>query len=92
MTLLNLIIPFISSALGNFISKHENLLAELVLLDKALSGILFHDPQHTISYNIAIAARAGNPLAKELCLALNVLSPNHCENAIKNETPAPSAA
>lgn len=58
---------------------------ELYLLDKAGDGIFFGDPTHTISYNIAKRAEKGDPLAIELCKALNALSPDHCKNAIINE-------
>lgn len=60
-----------------------NLLYEV---DKAGSGILFGDPNHTISYNVAIRARDGDPLAKAVCEALNLLSPDHCAWALQNET------
>lgn len=60
-----------------------NLLREL---DKAGSGFLFGDPTHTISYNIALRAQAGDPLAKAACQALNALSPDHCAWALSNES------
>lgn len=59
-----------------------NLLYEL---DKAGSGVFFGDPDHTISYNIAIRARDGDPLAIAACQALNLLSPDHCAWALQNE-------
>lgn len=53
--------------------------------DRGASLIIFLDPHHTVSYNIAIRAKAGDPLAIELCQALNLLSPDHCAWALQNE-------
>jgi hypothetical protein len=55
-------------------------------LDEQGSGVLFGDNSHTISYEIAIRAQAGNQLCVDLCQVLNLLSPDHCAWAISNET------
>lgn len=66
-----------------YIEEHNpDLYVELWLLDRATSGLLFRDPNHTLSWNIATRARAGDPLAIELCKALNALSPAHCERVL----------
>ena len=68
------------------LQKHPMLYTELYALDKAGSGIIFGDPTHTISYNIAVRAQAGNVVAKAACQALNLLSPDHCAWALGNES------
>jgi hypothetical protein len=68
--------------LGWIEANDPNLYLELWLLDRAGSGILFDDPAHTISWNIATRAAAGDPVAKALCDALNLLSPDHCKNVL----------
>lgn len=68
--------------LGWLEQNHPNMYMELWLLDKAADGVLFLDPNHTLSWNIAMAAKAGNPIAKLICDALNGLSPNHCQVVI----------
>jgi hypothetical protein len=73
--------------LGWIEQNHPNLYLELWLLDRAGSGILFGDPSHTISWNIATRAAAGDPVAKALCAALNALSPNHCQVVLETEHP-----
>lgn len=79
-------------ALGWIEANHPELYLELWILDHAADGLLFGDPAHSISWNIATRAAAGNPLAKELCQALSLLSPNHCTNVLANEKPlTPSA-
>jgi hypothetical protein len=66
-----------------YIEDHDpNLYVELWLLDCAGSGILFQDPNHTISWHVATLAAAGNPIAKAFCAAFNLLSPNHCANVL----------
>jgi hypothetical protein len=70
-----------------FLQKHHpHLLEELMLLDRVADGALLKHPEHTLSYNIAVAARGGNPLAQSLCQALNQLSPDHCAAAIAMES------
>lgn len=71
-------------ALGWVEDNHPNLYLELWLLDRATDGILFADPQHTLSWNIAERAARGNPIAKALCDGLNALSPNHCQVVLKS--------
>ncbi|MGO9798849.1 MAG: hypothetical protein ACLPQ0_05260 [Candidatus Binatus sp.] len=68
--------------LGKIEADDPNLYLELWLLDRAGDGILFGDPSHTISWNIATRAAAGDPVAKALCEALNILSPSHCANTL----------
>ena len=58
----------------------------LYALDKMGSGFLFNDSSHTISYNIAVAAKAGNLWAIEACKVLNLLSENHCAWSLANES------
>lgn len=53
--------------------------------DRGGSLIIFHDPNHTISWNIATMAKNGDPIAKKMCQALNLLSPDHCAWALQNE-------
>lgn len=66
-----------------YIEEHDpNLYVELWLLDKAGSGILFSDPNHTISWNIATRAAAGDRVAQAICEALNGLSPDHCAKTL----------
>jgi hypothetical protein len=67
-------------------NKHPHLLEELMLLDRATDGAFLGHPEHTLSYNIAMAAKGGNKIAKELCGALNQLSPDHCASAIAMES------
>ena len=68
-----------------YIEDHDpNLYLELWLLDRAGSGILFGDPTHTISWNVATRAKAGDPVAKAVCDALNLLSPNHCQVVLES--------
>ena len=64
--------------------QHDDpqLYVELWLLDRATDGLLFGDPNHTLSYTIATRARAGDPLAKILCDGLNALSPDHCSKTL----------
>jgi len=69
-------------------ANHPQLLEELLLLDRVTDGALLDDPEHTLSYNIAMAASRGNWIAKGMCEVLNELSPNHCANAIANESTA----
>jgi len=71
--------------LGWIEANDPNLYLELWLLDRAGSGILFDDPAHTISWNIATRAAAGDPVAKALCEALNALSPDHCKHVLESE-------
>ena len=74
--------------LGSVISvlqRFRLLYAFLYIMDKAGSGVIFGDASHTISYNIAIRAKAGNELCIELCQVLNILSPDHCAWALSNE-------
>jgi hypothetical protein len=66
--------------------NNPQLLEELMLLDRATDGALFGEPNHTLSYNIAMAAQKGNFVAKLLCHVLNILSPNHCVSAIADES------
>jgi len=66
--------------------NHPHLLEELMLIDRATDGALLRHPEHTLSYNIAIAARNGNPGAQALCEALNQLSPDHCATTIAYES------
>ena len=75
--------------LGSVISwlqDYPELYQLLYEVDKAGSGIFFGDPTHTISWNIATRAKAGDPLAIAACQALNLLSPSHCEWALSNES------
>lgn len=65
---------------------HPQLLDELLLLDRLTDGMLLADPEHTLSYNIAMAAQRGHWLAKLACHALNELSPNHCAIALAKES------
>jgi hypothetical protein len=59
------------------------LLLKLLLLDEFWSSVLFDDSTtHTISWHIATLAKNGNAVCQELCQLLNVLSPNHCANAL----------
>src|ERR1039458_7619068 len=62
--------------LGWIENNFPNVYTELWLIDRACSGILFGDPNHTLSWNIATEAVAGNPIAVAICQALNALSPN----------------
>jgi hypothetical protein len=71
--------------LGWLEDNHSDVYLELYLIDCAGSGILFGDPHHSISWNIATRAAAGDPLAMALCQALNVLSPNHCQKTLDDE-------
>ncbi len=66
--------------------NHPHLLEQLVLMDKAMDGILIGDPTHTMSYNIAKAAAGGDPQAQWFCGKLNALSPNHCAEALAHES------
>lgn len=68
--------------LGYIEDHNPNLYLELWLLDRAGSGILFLDPNHTISWNLATRAKAGDPIAKAFCEALNALSPDHCARVL----------
>jgi hypothetical protein len=68
--------------LGWIEDRFPNVYTELWLIDRACSGILFGDPNHTLSWNIATEAAAGNPIAVAICDALNALSPNHCANSL----------
>ena len=43
--------------LGEIQAKDPNLYVELYLLDKLMNGILFHDPNTTISWEIATRAQ-----------------------------------
>lgn len=69
-------------ALGWIEDNHPDLYIELWLIDRATSGLLFMDPNHTISWNVATRAQAGDPIAKAICQALNALSPNHCAEVL----------
>lgn len=51
-------------------------------MDKAADGALFDDPNHTISWHVAMMAKVGNPFGIICCDALDVLSPNHCAWAL----------
>jgi len=67
-----------------YIEEHDpNLYIELWLIDRASDGILFGDPNHTISWHIATLAKAGNPVAQALCKAFDLLSPDHCQHALE---------
>jgi hypothetical protein len=65
---------------------HPHLLEELMLIDRATDGAFLGHPEHTLSYNIAVAARNGNPMAQELCKALNQLSADHSATTIAYES------
>ena len=54
-------------------------------LDRGGAAIIFADPSHTISWNIATRANAGDPVAIEMCEALDLLSPSHCAWSLQNE-------
>ena len=43
------------------------------------TALFVNDEGRTISWQIATRAAAGDPIAKGLCDALNLLSPNHCQ-------------
>lgn len=63
---------------------HPTLLNLLLLTDEFYSGLIFQDiTTHTISWHIAMMAKAGNPIAKMACEALNGLSPHHCQKALE---------
>jgi hypothetical protein len=64
---------------------HMHLHDELTILDIAGDGMLFGDPHHTFSYNIAVAAKKGNTIAKVICEALNKITPDHCAKALAHE-------
>lgn len=70
--------------------QHDDpqLYVELWLLDRATDGLLFRDPSHTLSYTIAIRAKAGDPLAKLICDELNALSPDHCGKTLAADAAA----
>jgi len=70
--------------LGWLYDNHKSAYAVLWLMDKAVDGLLFHDPNHTISYHVALMAREGNPFGAACCALLNLLSPNHCAWALEN--------
>ena len=74
------------SSIISIIKEWPALYADLHYLDEQGSGLIFGDNSHTMSYEIAIRAQAGNPLCVELCQVLNLLSPDHCVWAISNET------
>ena len=69
----------------SWLQDYPALYGLLYALDKEGSGFLFGDPNHTISWNIAMRAKAGDPLAIAACEALNTLSPDHCAWALQNE-------
>ena len=74
--------------LGSIISDLQQwpmLYAICYWIDRAGAVLIFWDPNHTISYNIAIRAKAGEGWAIDMCGVLNLLSPNHCEWALQNE-------
>lgn len=69
----------------SWLQEYPEVYAFLYEADKAGSGIFFGDPNHTISYNIAIRAKAGDAWAIAACQVLNLLSPDHCAWALSNE-------
>ena len=71
--------------LGYIETNDPNLFLELWLLDCAASGVLWGDPTHTVSWQIATGAKAGNPIDIAICQALNLLSPNHCAQTLATE-------
>jgi hypothetical protein len=74
--------------LGSVISDLQEfpaLYAIAYWVDRGGAVLIFQDPDHTISYNIAIRAKEGDEWAIEACKALNALSPSHCEWALSNE-------
>ena len=70
------------------IEKYDpELYTSLWMIDVAMAGALFsNDGDHTISWQIATRAKAGNAVCQALCAALNALSPNHCQNTLDSET------
>lgn len=70
-----------------FVEKYDPALyTSLWMLDVATAGALFsNDDGHTISWQIATRAAAGNEVCIALCQALNLLSPNHCQNTLDSE-------
>ena len=69
--------------LGWLKAHHPTLLNLLLLTDEFWSGIVFQDETtHTISWHIAMMAKHGNVVAMMACEALELLSKNHCANAL----------
>ena len=55
----------------------------LYVIDVDTANLLFvNDDGRTISWQIATRAAAGDPVCQALCLALDALSPNHCQNTL----------
>jgi len=66
--------------------KDDALYEKLLRLDYETNGAIFHDKHHTISWTVATYAKAGNPLAIEICEAFSkILQPDHCAHALANE-------
>ena len=68
--------------IGFLMEHNPELYIVLWSMDKACDGMLFGDPNHTISWHVAMMAKAGNPFGILCCDALNALSPNHCAWAL----------
>lgn len=70
--------------LGEIENKYPAMYRLLWLIDRAGDGVLFGNPNQTISRTVAERARAGNEIAKLLCASFNLLSPNHCEKVLES--------
>lgn len=77
-----------------FLVKHFPVVAEMLLYtDEFWSDLIWQDTGKTISWHIACMRCSSNPIsrfaARRACVALNLLSPNHCDAAIRNEGECP---
>lgn len=70
-------------ALGFLFTHFRTVYNFLLLSDELWSDVLFQDKQiHTISWHIAMRAKAGDFACKLACEALNWLSSDHCAHAL----------
>lgn len=66
-------------------AKDPALFLKLYQLDMEIAEWVWGNG-HTISYNVALAAKNGNPIAQELCQVFSdLLQPNHCQIALQDE-------
>lgn len=70
--------------LGEIETRHPEMYRLLWLIDRAGDGVLFGNPNQTISRTVAERAKTGNEIAKLLCDGFNLLSPNHCEKVLQS--------
>ncbi len=61
---------------------------QLIALDKRISAQIWGNDGHTISYHLGVLAAQGDATAIAICNILaEVLGPDHCARAVKDESP-----